>query len=176
MAKCRKYLVSGGLGLCFLVLLISCKGGEIGKTKVSLSEVACKPEDVEGVRPFIAYAEYTAVPSDMPFADQVEQYYGVGMREIALTYTDAFCSLFLLVDEAAAANLFAELCQSAPTNFYVEPYEATPIGEATCVYKSLALTLIYFRQGRVVVSVWEDLGGSDVYTWATAVNGRLEDK
>lgn len=161
---------TAGLGLLLLLPLlwagISCRAGD----PFSLSEVACEPEDVSANPPFTIAETRTAVPSQTPLADQIENYYGVSLIENRLTNTSAFCDLFEMVDETAAADMLHQVCATP------EMTEAEPpmVGEEACARESTGFRMVNFRQGRVVVSILADLDGFGVDEWAAAVNGRLQ--
>lgn len=171
----RKYLVMGGLGSCFFLLLIGCKGVELEEIVVSLSEATCQPEDVSSDPPFTIAETHTVVPPETPFAEQIEQYYSVDLVENRLANTSSFCELYLMADETAAAKLWAQLCRDGVTPVKeAEAFAPPPVGEAACAYQSVAFRELHFQERRVVVSVWGDSGGSGVVAWAEAVNGRLQ--
>ena len=165
---------TAGLGLLLLFALvwagISCRAGD----QISLSQVACKPADVNADPPFTIAETHTAVPPDTPFADQIETYYGVALIENALTNSSAFCDLYEMADETAAAKLWAQLCRDGVTPVETTEAFAPPtVGDSACAYQSAAFRELHFQQGRIVVSVWGDSGGQGVVDWAEAVNGRL---
>lgn len=144
--------------------------GEKVAPVIALPEVACQLEDVSANPPFTIAATRTAVPPQTPLVDQIETYYGVSLIENALTNTAAFCDLFEMADETAAAEMLHQVCGvSAMT-------EAEPpaVGEEACALESPGLRQVNFRQGRVIVSIWADLDGYGVDEWAAAVNGRLQ--
>ncbi|MBK8905957.1 MAG: hypothetical protein IPM53_32560 [Anaerolineaceae bacterium] len=140
--------------------------------QVSLPEVACQPADVSANPPFTIAATRTAVPPQTPLADQIETYYGVSLIENRLTNTSAFCDLYEMADETAAADMLHQVCEVS------EMTEAEPpaVGEEACALESTGFRQVNFRQGRVVVSIWADLDGFGVDEWAAAVNGRLTQK
>ena len=164
--------ISFRLLLLIGTLLISCN--RTTEQTFHLPEIACQPEDVTAVPPFTIAQTHTAVPPSIPFADQIEKYYGVDLIENRLTNSAAFCNLYVLAGETAATNLFAQLCQDGVTPGGARESVEPPLdGEAACAFQSGGFREVHFQQGRLVVSIWGDSGGSGVDEWALAVNGRL---
>jgi len=149
-----------------VLLLAGCNGYEA----VSLPELACQPADVTADPPFTIASTRTAVPPQTPLADQIETYYGVSLIENRFTNTSAFCDLYELADETAAADMLHQVC-ATPEMIEVEP---PAIGEEACALESTGFRQVSFRQGRVVVSIWADFDGYGVDDWAVAVDGRLQ--
>ena len=141
---------------------------------IQLPDLACQPEDVTAVPPFTIAQTRTAVPPNTPFADQIEAYVGVDLIENRLTNTVVFCHLYLLADETAATNLFAQVCQNGVTPADARESVEPPLdGELACAFQSEGFREVHFQRGRLVVSIWGDSGGWGVDEWALAVNGRL---
>ncbi|MCA9956892.1 MAG: hypothetical protein KC434_19315 [Anaerolineales bacterium] len=158
-----------------LFLLTACNSDATNENPVSLPEVACKPEDVNADPPFTIAETHSAVPPETPLADQIETYYGVALIENSLTNSSAFCNLYEMADETAAAKLWAQLCRDGVTPVETTEAFAPPtVGDSACAYQSAAFRELHFQQGRIVVSVWGDSGGQGVVDWAEAVNGRLQ--
>ena len=128
-----------------LFLLAGCNREAANDEPVSLPEVACQPEDVSANPPFTIAATRTAVPPQTPLADQIETYYGVSLIENRLTNTSAFCDLYELADETAAADMLHQVCEVS------EMTEAEPpaVGEEACALESTGFRQVNFRQGRV---------------------------
>jgi hypothetical protein len=159
---------------CFFFLLVGCTNDTANTETASLPEVACQPEDVAANPPFIIAQTHTAVPPNTPLSNQIEQYYGVDLIENRLANIAAFCNLYLLEDETAAAELLAQFCQNGVTPAETREPVAAPLDrESVCAYQSIGFREVHFQQGRLVVSIWGDSGGWGVHEWAVAVNGRL---
>lgn len=155
-------------------MLAGCTHDTANVETVFLSEVACQPTDVTADPPFTIAQTHTAVPSNTPLADQIEQYYGVDLIENRLANIAAFCNLYLLADETAAAELLAHFCQNGVTPAETREPAAAPLdGESVCAFQSIGFREVHFQQGRLVVSIWGDSGGWCVDEWVVAVNGRL---
>lgn len=137
---------------------------------IALPEVACQPEDVATTPPFIVSQTRTAVPENTFLADQIVDYYGVELIENALTNAAVFCDLFVMADEAAAAEMLNRTCTE------MAEAEPPPVGEEVCVRESTGFRMVNFRQGNVVVSILGDNNGFHVDDWAEVVNGRLPQK
>jgi hypothetical protein len=158
-------------------LVAGCTANEPDEVEPALPEVACQPEDVTADPPFTIAQTHTAVPLNTPLADQIEQYYGLDLIENALTNTSAFCNLYLLADETAAAELLAHFCQNGAMPAETREPAAAPLdGESVCAFQSTGFREVHFQEGRVVVSIWGDSGGWGVDEWVMAVSGRLPQK
>ncbi len=168
MVKRRINVLFGTAGC--LLLFVGCNREAANDVPISLSDVACQPADVNADPPFTIAETRTAVPPQTPLADHIETYYGVSLIENSLTNTSAFCELYEMADEAAAADILHQVC-ATPEMTEVEP---PAVGEESCALEGTGFRLVNFRQGRVVVSIWADLDGYGVDEWAAAVNGRLQ--
>jgi hypothetical protein len=159
---------------CLFFLLTGCKNVTANTGTVALPDVACQPEDVAANPPFTIAQTHTAVPHNTPLADQIEQYYGVDLVENSLTNTSAFCNLYLLADETAAADLLDYFCQNGVIPVEAREPAAAPLdGESACAFQSEGFREVHFQRGRLMVSIWGDNGGWGADEWTLAVNGRL---
>lgn len=175
MLTSQKYLRFITLLGCLFVLLAACtSNNDVNDVAVTLSEVACQPEDVNTDPPFVIGSTRTAVPPETFLADQIENYYGVQLVENSLTNTTVYCDLFEMADEETAVEMLVRTC-SAPNMEKAAP-PSTPVGEEVCALEAIGYRMVNFRQGRVVVSILADFDGFGVDEWAVAVNGRLATK
>ncbi|MAT98692.1 MAG: hypothetical protein CL608_16235 [Anaerolineaceae bacterium] len=174
MAESKINLIFVAVLGCIFFLLAGCTNDIANPGTVSLPEVACQPEDVAANPPFTIAQTHTAVPPNTPLADQIEQFYGVDLIENRLANIAAFCNLYLLADDTAAAELLAHLCRTGVTPAKARESTEPPLdGESICAFQSEGFREVHFQQGRLVVSIWGDSGGWGVDEWVVAVNGRL---